>query len=37
MLKAQTIFYKITEIDISSDEFRPADGAITSLSKLTKE
>lgn len=27
----------MTEKDISSEEFRPADGVITSLSQLTKE
>lgn len=37
MFETQTIFYKMTEKDISSEEFRPADGVITSLSQLTKE
>ncbi len=27
----------MTEKDISSEEYRPADGVITSLSQLTKE
>ncbi len=27
----------MTEIDISSDEYSPAEGTITSLSQLTKE
>lgn len=30
-------FLKMTNKDISSDEFRPSDGVITSLSQLTKE
>lgn len=37
MFETQTILEKMTEKDISSDEFRPADGVITSLSQLTKE
>jgi hypothetical protein len=37
MFETQTILEKMTENDISSDEFRPADGIITSLSQLTKE
>ncbi len=37
MLETQTILKKMTEIDISSDEYSPAEGTITSLSQLTKE
>ena len=37
MFETQTIFYKMTEKDISSDEYRPAEGTITCLSQLTKE
>ena len=37
MFETQTIFIKMKENDISSEEFRPAEGIITSLSQLTKE
>jgi len=37
MFEIQTILEKMTENDISSDEYRPAEGTITSLSQLTKE
>jgi hypothetical protein len=37
MFEAQTIFFKMTEKDILSDEYRPAEGVITSLSQLIKE
>jgi hypothetical protein len=37
MFETQTIFKKMTENDISSEEFRPAEGVITSLSQLYKE
>lgn len=37
MFETQTIFFKMTENDISTEEFRPAEGVITSLSQLTKE
>ena len=37
MLETQTILKKMTENDISSEEYSPAEGAITSLSQLTKE
>jgi hypothetical protein len=37
MFETQTIFKKMTENDISSEEFRPAEGVITSLSQLSKE
>lgn len=37
MFEVQTIFYKMTEKDISSADYIPADGTITSLSQLTKE
>jgi hypothetical protein len=37
MRETQTILEKMTEIDISSDEYSPAEGTITSLSQLTKE
>jgi 16S rRNA A1518/A1519 N6-dimethyltransferase RsmA/KsgA/DIM1 with predicted DNA glycosylase/AP lyase activity len=37
MFETQTIYLNMIEIDISSDEFRPAPGVITSLSQLTKE
>ncbi len=37
MFETQTIFYKMTEKDISSADYIPADGNITSLSQLTKE
>jgi hypothetical protein len=37
MFETQTIFLKMTENDISTEEFRPAKGIITSLSQLTKE
>ena len=37
MFETQTILEKMTEKDISSDEFRPADGVITYLTQLTKE
>jgi hypothetical protein len=37
MFETQTILKKMTENDISSEEFRPAEGVITSLSQLSKE
>lgn len=37
MFETQTIFFKMTENDISTEEFRPVEGVITSLSQLTKE
>jgi hypothetical protein len=37
MFETQTILEKMTEIDISSEEYRPAEGTITCLSQLTKE
>ena len=37
MFETQTILEKMTENDISSDEYSPAKGTITSLSQLTKE
>ena len=37
MFEAQTILKKMTENDISSEEYSPAEGTITSLSQLTKE
>ena len=37
MLETQTILKKMTENDISSEEYSPAEGTITSLSQLTKE
>ncbi len=37
MFEPQTIFYKMTEKDISSKDYVPADGTITSISQLTKE
>jgi hypothetical protein len=37
MFETQTILEKMTENDISSDEYRPADGLITSLSQLSRE
>ena len=37
MFETQTILEKMTEKDISSEEFRPAPGVITSLSQLTRE
>ena len=37
MFEAQSILKKMTENDISSDEYSPAKGTITSLSQLTKE
>lgn len=37
MFETQTIFLKMTVNDISTEEFRPAEGVITSLSQLTKE
>jgi hypothetical protein len=37
MFETQTILEKMTENDISSEEYSPAEGAITSLSQLTKE
>ena len=37
MFEAQTILKKMTENDISSEEYSPAEGIITSLSQLTKE
>jgi len=37
MFETQTILEKMTENDISSEEYSPAEGTITSLSQLTKE
>jgi hypothetical protein len=37
MLETQTIFFKMTENDITSDEYGPAKGTITCLSQLTKD
>ena len=37
MFEIQTILEKMTENDISSEEYSPAEGTITSLSQLTKE
>lgn len=37
MFETQTIYYKMTEKDISSEEFRPAPGVIISLSQLTRD
>ena len=37
MFDAQSILKKMTKNDISSDEYSPAKGTITSLSQLTKE
>ena len=37
MFEIQTILEKMTENDISSDEYSPAKSTITSLSQLTKE
>lgn len=37
MFEAQSILKKMTKNDISSDEYSPAKGTITSLSQLTKE
>ena len=37
MFETQTILEKMTENDISSDEYSPAKSTITSLSQLTKE
>ena len=37
MFETQTILKKMTENDISSEEYSPAEGTITSLSQLTKE
>ncbi len=37
MFETQTILEKMTEIDISSEGYSPAEGTITSLSELTKE
>ena len=37
MFETQTILEKMTENYISSEEYSPAEGTITSLSQLTKE
>ena len=37
MFETQTILEKMTENDISSEEYSPAEGTITCLSQLTKE
>lgn len=37
MFETQTILEKMTENDISSEEYLPAEGTITTLSQLTKE
>ena len=37
MFEAQTILEKMTENDIPTEEYSPAEGVITSLSQLTKE
>lgn len=37
MFETQTIFYKMTENDIPTEEYSPAKGTITSLFQLTKE
>lgn len=37
MFEIQTILKKMTENDISSEEYSPAEDTITSLSQLTKE
>ena len=36
-VRNSTHFIKMTKIDISSDEYRPAEGIIISLSQPTKE
>ena len=37
MFETQAIFYKMTENNISLEDYTPAEGTITSLSQLTKE